>query len=175
VVKKIAITGPESTGKSNLAKQLAEHFQTVYVPEFARDYINGLSRSYNQNDIIHIAENQLMNERKSMLNANRFLFCDTELIVTKVWSLHKYKNCHPWILEQIEKNPCDLYLLCDVDLPWEFDVQREHPHLRQFFFDWYKNELENYDFNYEIVSGEGEKRIQNAIHIINHFFGDRND
>jgi NadR type nicotinamide-nucleotide adenylyltransferase len=175
VVKKIAITGPESTGKSNLAKQLAEHFQTVYVPEFARDYINGLSRPYNQDDILHIAENQLMNERKAIGNANGFLFCDTELIVTKVWSMHKYKNCHPWILKQIEKNPYDLYLLCNVDLPWEFDVQREHPHLRRFFFEWYQKELENYGFNYKIVSGQGEQRIQNAINIVNHFFSDRND
>jgi NadR type nicotinamide-nucleotide adenylyltransferase len=175
VVKKIAITGPESTGKSNLAKQLAEHFQTVFVPEFARDYINNLSRPYNQEDILHIAENQLINERRTTLKANRFLFCDTELIVAKIWSLHKYNDCHPWILEQIKNNHYDLFLLCDIDIQWEFDDQREHPHLRQFFFDWYKKELEYYGFPYRIVSGEGDQRIQNAIHLINHFFLDRND
>ena len=175
MVKKIAITGPESTGKSNLAKQLAEYFQTVFVPEFARDYINNLPRPYIQDDILHIAENQLSDERKTIVNASRFLFCDTDLIVTKIWSLHKYNNCHPWILEQIEKNPYDLYLLCDIDLPWEFDDQREHPNLRPYFFNWYKKELEHYGFPYSIVSGEGVQRIQNAIHIINHFFGNKND
>lgn len=175
MVKKIAITGPESTGKSNLAKHLADHFQTVFVPEFARDYINNLSRPYNQDDILHIAKNQLQNERNVIDNANRFLFCDTELIVNKIWSLHKYNDCHPWILEQIKNNHYDLFLLCDIDLKWEFDTQREHPHLRQFFFDWYKKELEYYGFPYSIVSGEGEQRIQNAINTINHFFRVRND
>lgn len=175
MVKKIAITGPESTGKSNLAKQLAEHFQTVFVPEFARDYINNLSRPYNQDDILHIAKNQLSDEKKTIVNANRFLLCDTELIVTKIWSLHKYNHCHPWILEQIKKNSYGLYLLCDIDLPWEFDDQREHPDLRQFFFNWYKKELEHYGFPYRIVSGEGDQRIKNAINIINHFFHNRND
>lgn len=170
MIKKIAITGPESTGKSNLAIKLAEHFQTVFVPEFARVYIDDLSRPYNQDDILHIAENQLINERIALNNANRFLFCDTELIVTKIWSLHKYNDCHPLILDQIERYPYDLYLLCDIDLQWEFDVQREHPHLRQFFFEWYKKELEDYGFPYSIVSGEGEQRIKNAINIINYFF-----
>jgi NadR type nicotinamide-nucleotide adenylyltransferase len=175
VVKKIAITGPESTGKSNLAKQLAEHFQTVFVPEFARDYINNLSRPYSQEDILHIVENQLINERKTALKASRFLFCDTELIVAKIWSLHKYNDCHPWILEQIKNNHYDLFLLCDIDIQWQFDAQREHPHHRQFFFDWYKKELEYYGFPYRIVSGEGDQRIQSAIHLINHFFLNRND
>ncbi len=175
MVKKIAITGPESTGKSILTKKLAEHFQTVYVPEFARVYIDSLSRPYNQDDILHVAEYQLINERKAIVNANRFLFCDTELIVTKIWSLHKYNDCHPWILEQIEKNRYDLFLLCDVDLPWEYDVQREHPHLRKYFFDWYKNELEIYGFPYKVVSGQGIQRIQNATDLINDFFSTGND
>lgn len=175
MVKKVAITGPESTGKSNLAEQLAKHYETIYVPEFARTYIDGLSRPYNQDDILHIAEYQLINEKTALVDANRFLFCDTELIVTKIWSLHKYNNCHPWILEQIKKSSFDLYLLCDVDLPWEFDIQREHPQLRKYFFEWYKNELEQYGFPYRVVSGKGKQRIQNAIDIINHFFRDRND
>ena len=175
MVKKIAITGPESTGKSNLAEQLAKHYETIFVPEFARTYIDGLPRPYNQDDILYIAEFQLIKENTALVDANRFLFCDTELIVTKIWSLHKYNNCHPWILEQINKNYFDLYLLCDIDLPWEFDIQREHPHLRTFFFEWYKKELEQYGFPYRVVSGTGDQRIQNAIDIINHFFRDRND
>ncbi len=170
VTKKIAVTGPESTGKSKLAKNLAEHFQTVFVPEHARVYIDKLTRPYNQEDILIIAENQLLNEKKAMISANRFLICDTELIVTKIWSMHKYNSCHPWILEQIKQNRYDLFLLCDIDLPWEFDLQREHPHHRKYFLDWYQKELKEYGFPYRVVSGEGERRLQNAIDIINHFF-----
>ncbi|TVQ93997.1 MAG: ATPase [Bacteroidetes bacterium] len=169
-MKRVAITGPESTGKSNLARELALHYNTEFVAEFARQYIDNLDRAYNQEDILLIAQNQLISEEKMTQRANTYLFCDTELIVTKIWSLHKYNFCHPWILEQIEKHVYDLYLLCDVDLPWEYDKQREHPHMREFFFNWYKKELEQYDFPYRIVSGNKEKRLKNAIKITDQFF-----
>jgi len=162
-LRKIAITGPESTGKSNLARGLAQHYQTAFVPEFAREYIDALTRPYNQDDILTIAKNQLLAEKDAEKKAQGFLFCDTELIVTKVWSLHKFNSCHPWILQKIVENPYDLFLLCDIDLPWEFDEQREHPHLREYFMNWYRRELENYGFNYRVVSGEGDVRLKNAI------------
>ena len=162
-MRKIAITGPESTGKSRLARQLADHFSTVYVPEFARGYIDSLDRPYEHNDIVEIARGQLQMEREMAPKANRLLICDTELIVAKIWSLHTYGSCDPFILENILDNRYDLFLLCDVDLPWEEDPQREHPHLRGFFFDWYKRELESYGFLFEIIRGMGRQRLERAI------------
>lgn len=167
---KIAITGPESTGKSDLAQKLASHYHSAYIPEFAREYIGNLKRSYNYDDILIIAQNQLMLEADLGKHAQNYLFCDTELLVTRIWSLHKFGKCHDWITEQITSHKYDLYLLCDIDLPWQYDEQREHPHLRQFFLDWYKTELETFGLPYKVVSGLGNKRIQNAISIIDDYF-----
>ncbi len=169
-VRKIAITGPESTGKSELAKALAQHYNGGFVPEFAREYIDQLNRDYTRDDILFIAQHQLKREQDVLESSEGFLFADTELIVTKIWSLHKYGHCHPWIEAQITKHPYDLFLLCNIDLPWQYDEQREHPHLRSFFFDWYKRELDEYRFPYKIVSGTGKDRLQNAIRMIDNYF-----
>jgi NadR type nicotinamide-nucleotide adenylyltransferase len=160
---KIAITGPESTGKSQLAEELAKHYKTVFVPEFAREYIDHLDRAYNHEDILQIAKGQIRNEARMMRQATRMLFCDTELIVTRIWSEVKYGVCDPWILEKIEKNNYDLFLLCNIDLPWEEDPQREHPHMREKLFSLYFEVLTNYRFPFKIVSGTGKERLMNAI------------
>ena len=163
---KIAITGPESTGKSLLAAGLAKHFNTVFVPEFARTYIDRLTRPYEQADLKVIAKGQLSAEAQAQKNASDFLFCDTEMLVMKIWSLYKYGNCDPFILHAINNQKFDLYLLCNIDLPWEYDRQREHPQLRQYFFNCYQQELKNNAFRYAVVSGQGEKRLQCAIEAV---------
>jgi len=166
LLKRIAITGPESTGKSSLCQQLANHYKDSWVPEFARQYIDKLGRPYTQADILIIAKSQVNLETETAKKAHHFLFCDTELIVAKIWSEHKYQNCDPWILDQIKKNDYHLYLLCDIDLPWEQDPQREHPDLREYFFDKYRRELKFHHFRYKIVSGIGKERLDNAIKLI---------
>mgnify|MGYP001127038732 CR=1 FL=1 len=169
---RIAVTGPESTGKSLLTQELARHYNEVFVPEYAREYIDRLQRPYTREDILHIAKGQLKSESDLAPGAGRFLFCDTELIVTKIWSLHKYGICDPYILEKILSHRYDLYLLCNIDLAWEFDPQREHPDLRNYFFEWYRRELEDYGFPYAVISGSGKERTRNAISIMeSHFFG----
>ncbi len=175
-IRKVAVTGPESTGKSKLCRDLVHHYKGLFVPEHARAYIDQLERPYRQDDILEIARGQLTIEEKVVEQAGKMqektlVFCDTELIVTKIWSLHKYGVCDPWILSQIHDNYYDLFLLCDVDLPWEPDPQREHPELRSYFFDWYRRELERYNFRYEVVNGEGAKRLKNAVCIIDSALG----
>jgi NadR type nicotinamide-nucleotide adenylyltransferase len=166
---KIAITGPESTGKSMLAEQLAEHYHTVWVPEYAREYINKLDRPYNQEDILEIAKGQIRSETSICRQASELLICDTELIVTKIWSEVKYGKCDPWILKRITENHYDLFLLCDIDLPWEDDPQREDPDRREYLFNLYKEELTNRAFPFTVISGFGQERIDNAIRIIDGF------
>lgn len=163
---KIAITGPESTGKSMLAQQLAGYYHTVWVPEYAREYIDELERPYIHKDILKIAKGQLRNERNMEGHANRILLCDTELIVTKIWSEVKYKTCDAWILKMIENHPYDLYLLCNIDLPWKEDPQREHPHMRETLFNLYFNELLERQFPFAVISGTGEERLKNAINSV---------
>ena len=166
MVKRISITGPESTGKSELAEQLAKHFNTMWVEEYAREYLNSIGRPYNYADILEIAKKQFNNEFELLPRASDYLFCDTDLIVTKIWCDVKFDKCHEWIEENILKHKHDLYLLCDIDLPWADDPLREHPDKRKYLFDLYLKELKQKKLPYEIVSGIGNDRLQNAIKII---------
>jgi len=169
MIRKIAITGPESTGKSMLAEQLASHYLTVWVPEYAREYLASHGPTYTEHDILEIAKGQVANEEKIMAGAGVYCFCDTELIVTKIWSEVKYNRCDPWILTGIEKRPYDLYLLCDIDLPWQYDPLREHPDQRKFLFDLYYLELSTRNLPFRVVNGIGPVRLANAINIIDSF------
>lgn len=153
MIRRIAITGPESSGKSTLAKSLAQHFNTVYVPEFARQYLNDLNRPYNYNDIEFIAKQQMKLEEKLIKNAERFLFCDSDMLVTKIWCDVKFGKCHPWIENAVEENRYDLYLLCKTDIPWQKDPLREDENNRDKLFELYKKELESREFPFKIISG----------------------
>jgi NadR type nicotinamide-nucleotide adenylyltransferase len=169
MIRRIAVTGPESTGKSILAEQLASHFQTSWVPEYAREYLEELGRPYEEKDILLIAEGQLALEEHQILLAEKYLFCDTEPLVTKIWSEVKYNRCDPWILKLVEQHRYDLYLLCDIDLPWQYDPLREHPHKRRFLYDLYYNELKNRQFPFAVIRGTGDRRLQCALKTIENF------
>ena len=166
---KIAITGPESTGKSTLAQQLAAHYHTVWVPEFARTYIADLPGKYTAQDVEKIARGQLTNYSEALPKAHHLLFADTDLLVIKIWMQHAFGFCPDWILAALAQQDFALYLLMNIDLPWEEDPQREHPHLRQFFYDWYKRELVQYGFRFAEISGSSEVRKQNAVAAIDKF------
>ena len=159
---KIAITGPESTGKSTLSEQLANHYQTIWVPEYARTYIGNLHRDYTLQDIEAIARGQLQQEQELQARASKILISDTDLLVLKIWSEHAFGQCPAFILQQLQQQNYNLYLLMGVDLPWEPDPQREHPHLRQFFYDWYKRELQTMGVPFAEITGQQQERFENA-------------
>lgn len=161
--KRVAIIGPECTGKSELSKFLAEHFNTEWVPEYARAYIDNLRRPYNQGDLLTIAHGQIRLEDEYMRDANTFLFCDTNLYVIKVWSMFKYGNCEKEILDQIATRKYDLYLLTYVDLPWEEDPLREHPTKRAELYNIYLNEMKNQSVPFVEIKGQREQRRATAI------------
>lgn len=165
---KVAVTGPESTGKSWLAEHLAGHYRTLWVPEYSREYLQAIDRPYDYKDILKIAGGQLKAENAVLekLGDNPLLFCDTEFIVTKIWCEVKFGRCHNYIDTLVRNHHYDLYLLCDIDLPWEFDPLREDPDRRPFLFDLYKNVLESNGFPYRIVRGSGNDRLVNAIKMV---------
>jgi NadR type nicotinamide-nucleotide adenylyltransferase len=169
---KVAITGPESTGKSTLAQQLAGHYRATWVPEFARTYIAGLCRQYTPADVEQIARGQLARYQQVLSQASGFVFADTDLLVIKIWMLHAYGFCPEWILQALEQQEFDLYLLMQVDLPWEDDPQREHPHLRPYFYNWYKRELQAYGFTFVEIAGSQQNRRQHAIEAIDHYISE---
>lgn len=158
---RISVTGPESTGKSWLAKRLAEHYHTQWVPEYARKYLEEINRPYDYNDILKIAQKQFEYENAAT-ETTELLFCDTDFCVTSIWCEVKYKKCHDWITAKLEQNNYSLYLLCDIDLPWQCDPLREHPEMRSELFGMYINLLEEHRFNYCVVNGTGEERLHNA-------------
>jgi len=165
---RISVTGPESTGKSWLAMRLAEHYHTRWVPEYARKYLIEINRQYTYEDILVIAKKQFREENQAAAYTN-MLFCDTDFCVTSIWCTVKYGKCHKWISTKLEENHYNLYLLCDIDLPWQYDPLREHPEMRSELFRMYHNLLETHQFNYRTVSGTGELRLQNALHFIEEF------
>ena len=169
-LKKIALIGPESTGKSELCKALSAHYKTVWVEEYARHYISNLKKRYTLDDVILCAKMQLEQERVLSKKAERFLFCDTEFVNMKVWCSDVFNVLPSEVESMISNNRYDLHLLTYPDLPFVQDDVRENPHRREFFFEWYKRELENLQFPFEIIRGNGTLRLKNAIHAIEKHF-----
>lgn len=180
-VKRIVIIGPESTGKSTLCSQLAAHFQTQWVPEFAREYLLTNGTDYTQTDLWEIAQGQIRDEdtaadkieatykkRAERRNAP-LLFIDTDMYVMKTWSEFVFNACDNRILKNIVSRPYDFYLLCNTDLPWEQDALREYPDLvtREKLFEHYKEAMINQPVPWVVISGGYEERLWTAIAAVN--------
>ncbi|MEQ9423780.1 MAG: ATP-binding protein [Cyclobacteriaceae bacterium] len=167
---KIAIVGPESSGKSVLAEQLSSHFSdSILVKEYARKFLENLGRPYAKEDLIAIADGQLIAEEEAINQNPELIICDTDILEIKVWSDYKYGSCDERINVQIMKFASDFYLLAKPDLPWEPDPLRENPEDRDELFDFYIKSLERLGLPYGVVSGEGEARLQCAINALSRF------
>ena len=166
--KRIAIVGPESTGKSTLAEKLAKHFAEPWVPEVAREYLEKLDRPYAYEDLHQIGRQQMQLEDKLAGEAKSYLFCDTDLRVIQVWSQHRYGKVDPWVLEELARRTYDLILLCATDLPWKADPLREHPDLemRQQFFEIYQQLSQASGFPWVLISGDTAQRLSTAIEAV---------
>jgi len=184
IVKKIVIIGPESTGKSTLCSQLAEHYQTVWCPEYAREYLETHGMNYTYDDLLTIAKGQIDKEealshevistgKKSlnsqlMARSSQQIFIDTDMYVMKVWCEFAFGKCHSWILNQIAIRKYDMYLLCNVDLPWIKDELREYPDLvtRNRLYHFYKDIMVNQSVPWVDITGSYEERLRLAISAI---------
>ncbi len=167
-MKKIVIIGPESTGKSTLCTQLAAHYNTIWVEEYAREYLLKNGTDYNFEDLIDIAKGQIALEEKyskQLTLSDSKLFIDTDMHVMKVWCEFVFNKCHHWILNRIAERKYDLYLLCNIDLPWVKDELREYPDLkkRQKLYYHYKDLLVNQHVPWVDISGDYEQRLEKAI------------
>jgi NadR type nicotinamide-nucleotide adenylyltransferase len=163
---KIVITGAESTGKSTLAQAMAKHFDTIWIPELARAYVEKLECKYSYSDIESIARLQIETE-KNIQNGHKLVFFDTWLIITKVWFDFVYGKHPDWLDVEIAKSKIGLFLVCDIDMPWIEDPVRENGgENRKILHQIYINELKTNHFNYKIISGIGSERINNAISIV---------
>jgi len=166
MVKKVAIIGPESTGKSTLSKRLADHYNTLWVPEYAREYLTVHGMNYTYDSLLDIAKGQVELEEKYLREVQKpLLFIDTDMYVMKVWSEFVFGKCHQFIIDQIAARSYDLYLLCNIDLPWSPDPLREYPDPapRQQLFRTYHDILVNQSTPWAIISGNADERLQTAI------------
>lgn len=165
-MKKIAITGPESTGKSSICEALQLHFGGIVVPEFAREFLSNKLDRYTFEDVEFMAREQLNREQSAFDAQHEFQFCDTDLLVMRIWMEHVFGKCPQWIIEESQGKQYDFTLLMDIDLPWEDDPLREHPHQREELFQKYLEVLQQSKRPFAIVRGNGDDRIQNAIQLI---------
>jgi NadR type nicotinamide-nucleotide adenylyltransferase len=175
MLKKIVVIGPESTGKSTLCEQLAQHYNTLWCPEFAREYLLTHGKKYEYDDLLTIAKGQLALEGEYMTMAKTHhsslttrlspLFIDTDMYVMKVWAEFVFGKCHRFILDQLVERKYDLYLLCNTDLPWVKDELREYPDLesRQRLYHYYKDLMVNQDTPWVDITGGPEKRLRIAV------------
>ncbi|TWI99449.1 NadR type nicotinamide-nucleotide adenylyltransferase [Mucilaginibacter frigoritolerans] len=168
-IKKIAVVGPESTGKSTMSAYLAKHYQTVWVPEYARGYCEKLTEPPTWQDEINMFYGQLTLEQDLLPQANQILICDTTFITVKIWSDQMFGKSPQEVLDELPKHPYDLYLLLDIDLPWQDDPLRDFPHMREHFMDVWHKELQALDANYKVISGSGPERYTSAITEIDAF------
>lgn len=161
-VKRVCIFGPESTGKSTLARDLASHFQTVHVPEFARGLLDPKQGVCEASDIPLIARGQLAAEDALARRANKLLICDTDALTTTIWSDVLFGECPTWIRQLAADRRYDLTLLLDVDVPWVDDQQRYLPHARREFFERCERGLKAANRPYVIIRGNWQERFESA-------------
>ncbi|SEK87956.1 nicotinamide-nucleotide adenylyltransferase, NadR type [Maribacter orientalis] len=170
-IVKVVLFGPESTGKTTLSEQLARHYNTVWVPEYARDYLqekwNNERKTCEPHDLLPIAEGQMRLENKLTKKATKILVCDTDLLETKVYSEAYYiGDCDPILEKYALQNSYDLYLLTYIDIPWEEDDLRDKPNEREEMFNYFKRTLEKYGKNFIILKGNKKQRLDKAINHI---------
>ena len=162
---KVIVSGPESTGKSVLSKYLADHYKGIWIPEFARDYVENLDRQYNKEDILEIARMQIEQFKQSY--EQKWVFCDTGLLITKVWLEVVYNTCPSWIEQELKSMKPDFVLLCYPDLEWVPDLVRENGgEMRLSLFNIYEAYLKKLNCPYQLIRGESNDRFNNAIEAI---------
>ena len=168
---KIVLFGPESTGKTTLAQKLAAHFNTTWVPEFSRDYLQQKwdeeQKICEPKDILPIAKGQMQLENAAAEEAQKVLFCDTNLLETVVYSQAYYEgDCDATLLKHALKAHYDLYFLTYIDVPWVEDDLRDRPHQRELMFAKFKASLDRYNKPYQILKGNHEERFEMAVKTI---------
>jgi NadR type nicotinamide-nucleotide adenylyltransferase len=165
--KIIVVTGAESTGKTTLTKSLASHFKAPFIPEIAREYVEKLDRNYNYHDVENIAKLQVEQLNQLLKRGHPLIFIDTWLFVTKVWFEEVFGKTPEWLFKVIQNTEVQLFLVCNIDIPWVHDPVRENGgEMRKILHKKYINNIKRFGFEYEIVSGTNELRFQNALKII---------
>jgi NadR type nicotinamide-nucleotide adenylyltransferase len=165
-IRRVTVTGSESTGKTWLAERLARRFETIWVPEFSREYLLQKGAPLDASDVEPIARGQMNSEDDVLARVRELLVLDTDLVSTVVYAKHYYGTCPPWVEHSARKRLADLYLLCDVDVPWVADAARDRPAARDEMHAAFAKHLERYGAHSTLVRGAWEEREAAAISAI---------
>lgn len=164
---KIGVVGAESTGKSWLCEALAKHYNTVWVPEYAREYFNDSDiYNYTLEDLEIIARKQMELEEEGIKKANQFLFCDTTLITLKIWAELEFQTTPTFIQEKLSEIKYDYYFLTNNQLPWVEDPLRQNKHSRELLLEMNLAEIKKSGIPYTLISGKDNERLENAIKVM---------
>lgn len=171
-IKKIAIVGPESTGKSTMSIALAKHYNVSWIPEYARYYCAALTADCTLQDEINMFHGQIALEDSVLATTESdFVICDTTFLTVKIWSDEMLGETPQIVLDALKTRTYDFYILLDIDLPWQEDPLRDFPHMREHFMNIWHKELKALNANYVVVGGI-ENRLQNVITAIDKFIKD---
>lgn len=169
---KIVLFGPESTGKTVLARQLAAYYNTLFVPEYSRTYaLDKLKTNemLTDKDVMPIAKGQIFLENELTTTAEKLLICDTNLLETKVYAELYYKGFYNVDLSaSVTQNYYNLYFLTYIDVPWEADDVRDRPDERETMFNAFEKALKDYNKPYVLIKGTFKERFDLAVKHIDH-------
>ncbi|MCL6293799.1 AAA family ATPase [Jejuia spongiicola] len=165
---KVVLFGPESTGKTTLSRQLARHYNSVWVPEYAREYLqnkwNNERETCEPKDLLPIAKGQMKLENELAKKTETVLICDTDLLETKVYSEAYYLGaCNPTLKKYALQNTYDLYFLTYIDVPWEADDLRDKPKHRLEMFNAFQEALVKNNRPFILLKGDKKTRLKTAV------------
>ena len=173
-IMKIAVVGPESTGKSTMSEYLAAYYNTIWVPEYARGYCEKLTGPPTWQDEINMFYGQVALEDALLPKANKLLICDTTILTVKIWSEYTFGKAPQQVIDELSGRTYHLYLLLNIDMPWQDDPLRDFPHMRGHFMEvWYK-ELNELNANYVLIEGIGAERHKRAVEAVDNFLKSSN-
>lgn len=165
----IAITGPESTGKTTLSIKLSKYFDCTLLSEYAREYLNKTEGVYSEKDVLHIAEMQLERENIAMNENDGLIICDGDLLVCKIWMEVAWNRSPKWIDKELASKRYTGHLLLKPDIPWTYDPLREHPNEREAIYERYLKTLNSFNCPYTIISGINKERFEKSVNAIKMF------
>jgi NadR type nicotinamide-nucleotide adenylyltransferase len=165
-ILRVTLTGSESTGKTQLAERLARHYRTAWSREFSRAYALHKGAPLEGSDVEPIARGQVRAEDEALGRAHEIVFFDTDLVSTVVYAEHYYGSCPEWVERTARERLADLYLLCDTDVAWVADPQRDRPHAREEIHQAFEQTLDRFGARYVLLQGTWEERASRAVDAI---------
>jgi NadR type nicotinamide-nucleotide adenylyltransferase len=162
IARKVVLTGSECTGKTTLAAELARHYGAVWLPEYVRGYAESKGAPLDAGDVEPIARGQIAAQDAALERARQLLLLDTDLLSTVVYAEHYYGSCPDWISDLAVARRGDLYLLCDIDMPWTADPQRDRPDSREAMQALFHRALTSRGFRFVEIRGDRLERFRAA-------------